>query len=46
MQYPIIVENLSKNYSKNEAVKNINFKISENESKTLFALKKNKFEVN
>ena len=31
MQYPIIVENLSKNYSKNEAVKNINFKISENE---------------
>ena len=31
MQYPIVVENLSKNYSKNEAVKNINFKISENE---------------
>ena len=31
MQYPIVVENLSKNYSKNEAVKNINFKISEDE---------------
>ena len=31
MKTLIIVENLSKNYSKKEAVKNINFKINENE---------------
>tara|TARA_B100001057_G_scaffold395161_1_gene404635 strand:+ start:2829 stop:3551 length:723 start_codon:yes stop_codon:yes gene_type:complete len=31
MQYPIVVKNLSKNYSKKEAVKNINFKIDKNE---------------
>ena len=31
MKKLIIVENLSKNYSKKEAVKNINFKINENE---------------
>ena len=31
MKNSIIVENLSKNYSENKAVKNINFKISENE---------------
>ena len=31
MQYPIVVKNLSKNYLDKEAVKNINFKIDENE---------------
>ena len=31
MKNSIIVENLSKNYSENKAVKNINFKIAENE---------------
>ncbi len=31
MQYPIVVKNLSKNYFKKEAVKNINFKIDKNE---------------
>ena len=31
MQYPIVVKNLSKNYSNKEAVKNINFKINKNE---------------
>ncbi len=31
MKYPIIVENLSKNYLEKEAVKNINFRINENE---------------
>ena len=31
MQYPIVVKNLSKNYSNKAAVKNINFKISKNE---------------
>ena len=31
MKNSIIVENLSKNYSENKAVKNINFKINENE---------------
>ncbi len=31
MQFPIVVQNLSKFYSKKEAVKNINFKINKNE---------------
>ncbi len=31
MQYPVIVENLSKNFSKKKAVININFQINENE---------------
>jgi len=31
MEYSIIVENLSKNYSENKAVENISFKIAENE---------------
>jgi len=31
MQYPIVVKNLSKNYSNKKAVKNINFKINKNE---------------
>ena len=31
MENSIIVENLSKNYSENKAVENINFKIAENE---------------
>ncbi len=31
MQYPIVVKNLSKNYSNKAAVKNINFKINQNE---------------
>ncbi len=31
MQYPVIVENLSKNFSKKKAVTNINFQINENE---------------
>ena len=31
MQYPIVVKNLSKNYSNKVAVKNINFKINKNE---------------
>ncbi len=31
MRYPIVVKNLSKNYLDKEAVKNINFKIDENE---------------
>ncbi len=31
MQYPIVVKNLSKNYSNKVAVKNINFKITKNE---------------
>ena len=31
MQYPIVVKNLSKNYSNKAAVKNINFKINKNE---------------
>ncbi len=31
MHYPIVVKNLSKNYSNKAAVKNINFKIDKNE---------------
>ena len=31
MQYPIVVKNLSKNYSNKPAVKNINFRINKNE---------------
>ena len=31
MSNPIVVKNLSKNYSKKEAVKNINFEIKKNE---------------
>ena len=31
MQYPIVVKNMSKNYSNKAAVKNINFKIKKNE---------------
>ena len=31
MQYPIVVKNLSKNYSNKTAVKNINFRINKNE---------------
>ena len=31
MQFPIVVQNLSKFYSKKEAVKNISFKINKNE---------------
>ena len=31
MQYPIVVKNLSKNYSNKAAVKNINYRINKNE---------------